>query len=49
MKNLIHDVGYQDNLDLLRDEAEKLKKQYGYNPDRDWWLRQVVDREENPD
>ena len=26
----------------LRNEAEKLKKQYNYNPDRDWWLRKQI-------
>ena len=40
MNNLINDRRYDDIEKELRDEATKLKKQYNYNPNRDWWLKQ---------
>ena len=42
MTNLINDVNYDQIEKELRNEAEKLKKQYNYNPDRDWWLRKQI-------
>ena len=42
MTNLINDVNYDQIEEGLRNEAEKLKKQYNYNPDRDWWLRKQI-------
>ncbi|WP_242084852.1 sulfatase [Aestuariivivens sediminis] len=42
MNNLINDPEYQDIEDDLRNELEKLRKKYNYNPDRDWWLRTKV-------
>ena len=42
MTNLINDEKY-DKIELeMRKQAEFLKKKYKYNPDRDWWLRQVL-------
>ena len=42
MNNLINDPKYDEIEKELRDEAAKLKKQYKYNPNRDWWLREVL-------
>ena len=42
MINLISNKKY-DKVEMeMRKEAEFLKKKYKYNPDRDWWLRQVM-------
>ena len=42
MVNLINSPKYQNIENELRDTAEDLKEKYKYNPDRDWWLRQVI-------
>ena len=42
MKNLINDINYDQIEKELRQESEKLQKQYNYNPDRDWWLRTQI-------
>ena len=42
MVNLINSPEYQNVENELRDTAEDLKEKYKYNPDRDWWLRQVI-------
>ncbi|WP_430815663.1 sulfatase family protein [Carboxylicivirga sp. RSCT41] len=42
MKNLIGLPEYAEVEAQLRQEIERLKTQYNYNPDRDWWLRQVA-------
>ena len=42
MKNLINDTKFDSIENKLRKEAEKLKEQYNYNPDRDWWLRKQI-------
>jgi len=47
MNNLINDRRYDDIEKELRDEATKLKKQYNYNPNRDWWLKQVMKTKKN--
>ena len=44
MTNLINDPDYNFIEKELREESKKLQKQYNYNPDRDWWLRQVVNQ-----
>ena len=37
-----------DKIELeMRKRAEYLKKKYKYNPDRDWWLRQVIKSKNN--
>ena len=41
MKNLIGKTEYAEVEKQLREEIERLKEQYNYNPDRDWWLTQV--------
>ena len=47
MTNLINDEKY-DKIELeMRKQAEFLKKKYKYNPDRDWWLRQVLKSKKN--
>lgn len=43
MKNLISDPEYKNVEVRLRRELERLKEQYGYNPDRDWWLRRTIE------
>ena len=48
MKNLIGLPDYADTEKRLFAELERLKKQYAYNPDRDWWLRQVVPGKKKP-
>ena len=42
MVNLINSPEYQNVENELRDTAEDLKEKYNYNPNRDWWLRQVI-------
>jgi N-acetylglucosamine-6-sulfatase len=42
MKNLIQIEAYDSIESSLRGQLEQLKTDYAYNPDRDWWLRQVV-------
>ena len=42
MNNLINNPEYDKIEENLRKEATKLKKQYKYNPKRDWWLKQVM-------
>ena len=42
MKNLINVEAYDSIEEELRNEATKLKKQYKYNPNRDWWLKEVL-------
>ena len=42
MVNLINSTKHKDTENRLRNIAEELKKKYKYNPDRDWWLRQVI-------
>ncbi|WP_158275673.1 sulfatase family protein [Marinilabilia rubra] len=42
MNNLIYESKYEDVEKRLRSELEILKEKYKYNPDRDWWLRQVI-------
>ena len=42
MNNLINDSEYDQIEKELREEAIKLKKQYKYNPNRDWWLNKVM-------
>ena len=42
MTNLINNPKYDKIEEELRNEATKLKKQYKYNPERDWWLKQVM-------
>jgi N-acetylglucosamine-6-sulfatase len=42
MNNLINDSKYDKIEEILRKKASILKKQYKYNPKRDWWLKQVM-------
>ncbi len=42
MSNLINDPNYEHIETYMRQKAKELKKEYNYNPDRDWWLRQVL-------
>ena len=42
MHNLINDPNYDAVEEELRLQATILKKQYNYNPERDWWLKQVM-------
>ena len=42
MKNLIDDKDYDEIESDLRDEAIRLMEKYRYNPDGDWWLREVL-------
>jgi len=42
MHNLINDPNYDAVEEELRLQATILKKQYKYNPKRDWWLKQVM-------
>jgi N-acetylglucosamine-6-sulfatase len=42
MNNLINNPEYDKIEADLRNEATKLKKQYKYNPNRDWWLKEVL-------
>ena len=47
MTNLIDNPKYDAIEEELRTEAIKLKKQYRYNPNRDWWLKQVLKSKRN--
>ena len=42
MNNLINTNKYYHIEAELRDQAALLKKQYKYNPNRDWWLNEVM-------
>jgi N-acetylglucosamine-6-sulfatase len=42
MNNLINVPKYEKVEQDMRDKATELKEKYNYNPDRDWWLRQVM-------
>ena len=42
MHNLINNANYDLIEAKLRQELEKLKIKYKYNPDRDWWLRTQI-------
>jgi len=42
MNNLILDPDYDELERELRERLNELKEEYNYNPDRDWWLRQVI-------
>lgn len=42
MHNLINDPAYDHIETYMRQKLEELKTRYNYNPDRDWWLRQVL-------
>lgn len=46
MNNLISDPEYDEIESNLRRQLTELKKEYKYNPDRDWWLRQVLQNSE---
>nr|WP_320154011.1 sulfatase [uncultured Draconibacterium sp.] len=46
MNNLIGKTEYAEVEKQLREEIERLKLQYNYNRDRDWWLRQVAQKKE---
>ena len=47
MNNLINDPEYQVIADGLRLELQKLREEYNYNPDRDWWLRTQVSHKDS--
>jgi N-acetylglucosamine-6-sulfatase len=47
MNNLIDIVNYDDIEQNLRGQATTLKKQYKYNPNRDWWLKEVMKSKQN--
>ena len=47
MNNLINDSKYDKIEEILRKKASILKKQYKYNPKRDWWLKQVMQTKRN--
>lgn len=42
MENLIASPSYDSIENQLRSQLEELKVEYNYNPDRDWWLRKVM-------
>jgi len=42
MNNLINVEAYNKIEAELRNKATKLKQQYNYNPNRDWWLKKVM-------
>ena len=44
MKNLINEISFDSVEQALRQSLDKLKIEYDYNPDRDWWLRQVISK-----
>jgi len=44
MRNLIMLSEYDSLEQSLRLKIEQLKVRYDYNPDRDWWLRQVMSK-----
>lgn len=41
MHNLVDDPAYHSVLEQMKLELERLKKQYRYNPDRDWRLKEL--------
>jgi len=47
MENLINTAKYDAIEVNLRNQASLLKKQYKYNPNRDWWLREVMKLKRN--
>jgi N-acetylglucosamine-6-sulfatase len=47
MNNLIDIANYDDIEQNLRGQATTLKKQYKYNPNRDWWLNKVMKSKQN--
>ena len=47
MNNLINIKAYDEIEQELRNEAINLKKQYKYNPNRDWWLKKVMKSKRN--
>ena len=48
MNNLINVEAYDKIEAELRNEATKLKQQYNYNPNRDWWLNKVMKSKKKP-
>lgn len=42
MRNLIADPAYRRTVSELRTELERLRKETGFHPDRDFWLRQQL-------
>lgn len=42
MKNLINKAVYKKVEEQMRKEGDRLKSEFKYNPDRDWWLRSRV-------
>jgi len=48
MNNLINVEAYDKIEAELRNEATKLKQQYNYNPNRDWWLNKVMKSKKRP-
>lgn len=47
MNNLIDIANYDAIEQNLRGQATTLKKQYKYNPNRDWWLKKVMKSKQN--
>jgi N-acetylglucosamine-6-sulfatase len=47
MHNLINDPNYDVVEKELRSKLEDLKTKYKYNPDRDWWLRSQIPKNDN--
>ena len=47
MNNLINNTEYDKIEQDLRNQATELKKQYKYNPERDWWLDEVMKSKQN--
>lgn len=47
MNNLINNTKYDKIEEDLRNQASILKKQYKYNPNRDWWLKEVMKSKRN--
>jgi len=43
MTNLIGNSNYDAIENQLRVELLRLQKKYKYNPDRDWWLRTIIE------
>ncbi|MEM7371877.1 MAG: SusC/RagA family TonB-linked outer membrane protein [Bacteroidota bacterium] len=48
MTNLILDPSYDAIEEELRATEQKLKQEYRYNPDRDWWLRTIIPKKNQP-
>jgi len=46
MNNLINDEDYDEIEKELRNESKRLQKKYMYNPDRDWWLKTQVKKQQ---